>query len=132
MGLIETYWNLMVIGIVPIMTMAVNTIRKKLLKWSNISVKKYHQSPTLGVKSGTVRLPRTRSTPNPQSTEEYTYVAPHVAIIHLKFPAINVDIPMRASMQSGYMRGRPSESLYFIIVPVGFFRADRAPGKPSR
>lgn len=41
---------------VPITTKAVNTIKKKLLKWSNISVKKYHQSPTLGVKSGTVRL----------------------------------------------------------------------------
>ena len=33
-----------------------NTIRKNGLKWSNISVKKYHQSPGLGVKSGSKNL----------------------------------------------------------------------------
>lgn len=31
-------------------------MRKNGLKWSNISVKKYHQSPTLGVRSGNVKL----------------------------------------------------------------------------
>lgn len=30
----------------------VNTIKKNGLKWSNISVKKYHHNPVLGVKSG--------------------------------------------------------------------------------
>lgn len=33
-----------------------NTTRKNGLKWSNISVKKYHHSPGFGVKSGSVRL----------------------------------------------------------------------------
>lgn len=33
-----------------------NTIKKNGLKWSNISVKKYHQSPGLGVKSGSRNL----------------------------------------------------------------------------
>jgi len=32
------------------------TMRKNGLKWSNISVKKYHQRPGLGVRSGSVRL----------------------------------------------------------------------------
>lgn len=35
-----------------------NTIKKNGLKWSNISVKKYHQSPGFGVKSGRVSLKR--------------------------------------------------------------------------
>jgi hypothetical protein len=33
-----------------------NTIKKNGLKWSNISVKKYHQSPGLGVRSGSRNL----------------------------------------------------------------------------
>jgi len=32
------------------------TKRKKLLKWSNISMKKYQNKPTLGVRSGTVKV----------------------------------------------------------------------------
>lgn len=32
------------------------TPRKKGRKWSNISVKKYHHMPTLGVRSDTVNL----------------------------------------------------------------------------
>lgn len=32
------------------------TIKKKGRKWSNISVKKYHHKPGLGVRSGSVKL----------------------------------------------------------------------------
>jgi hypothetical protein len=32
------------------------TMRKNGRKWSNISVKKYHQTPVLGVKSGNDNL----------------------------------------------------------------------------
>lgn len=33
-----------------------NTPTKKARKWSNISMKKYHPSPMVGVRSGIVRL----------------------------------------------------------------------------
>ena len=52
----RTYWNLSVSGTTPMMVSAVKTMRKKLRKWSNISVKKYHHRPTFGVRSGTVSL----------------------------------------------------------------------------
>lgn len=38
------------------MSLTVNTVRKKDLKWSNISVKKYHHNPAFGVKSGSKNL----------------------------------------------------------------------------
>ena len=39
----------------------VNTKRKNGRKWSNISVKKYHHNPGLGVRSGRVMLALRRS-----------------------------------------------------------------------
>ena len=39
-----------------------NTMRKNERKWSNISVKKYHHRPTLGVRSGRANLRRFVST----------------------------------------------------------------------
>lgn len=39
-------------------TRTLKTIRKNGRKWSNISVKKYHQSPTLGVRSDSWKLRR--------------------------------------------------------------------------
>jgi len=56
-----------------------NTIRKNGLKWSNISVKKYHQSPGLGVKSGSK---------NP---------APQVFRTHPQPPATRVDVNTKAT-----------------------------------
>jgi len=46
-------WNLIVSGMEETITCAENTIRKNGRKSSNISVKKYHHKPTLGVRSGT-------------------------------------------------------------------------------
>jgi len=61
-----------------------------------------------------------------------TYVAPHVSFIHRKLPAINVDIPMRASMHSGNTRGCAAPSLYFIAFPSGCFKFDCGPENSRR
>jgi len=71
-----------------------NTIKKKGLKWSNISVKKYHQSPGLGVKSGRRRfIPQVFGTqfhpPDTKyeraaRTDRYSmYSAAHTVILHI-------------------------------------------------
>jgi hypothetical protein len=69
----ETYWNLMHTGTTYIRRWTcefvnlwsepgakgkhtLKTIKKKGRKWSNISVKKYHQRPVFGVRSGRVSL----------------------------------------------------------------------------
>lgn len=52
----SAYWNFIHNGMMYISKWTENTTKKKGLKWSNISVKKYHQSPGFGVKSGKVSL----------------------------------------------------------------------------
>ena len=46
----------MVRGIAMMKALICNTLRKRLLKWSNISVKKYQNSPKFGVKSEASKL----------------------------------------------------------------------------
>lgn len=52
------------------------TPTKKFLKWSNISVKKYHQTPTLGVKSDAVKLIVVSCT-DTGTRRTATYMVPH-------------------------------------------------------
>ena len=50
------YLNCMERGSVKIKALIWNTHRKNVLKCSNISMKKYQNRPTLGVKSVTIKL----------------------------------------------------------------------------
>lgn len=52
------YLSLMEMGIAKIKTWIWKTTRKNDLNWSNISMKKYQNSPRLGVRSLTASLPR--------------------------------------------------------------------------
>lgn len=61
------------------------TIKKNGLKWSNISVKKYHHSPGLGVRSGSKRLFPV-SLMCRKVLEEEIYTEPHVCSTHAQFP----------------------------------------------
>ena len=74
-------------------------MRKNGLKWSNISVKKYHQSPGLGVRSGSVTL-------SLLGTLECSriilggnaYVDPHVCSTQFQLPQTSVDTKVRMTL----------------------------------
>jgi hypothetical protein len=59
-------------------------------------VKKYHQSPVFGVRSGRVNLRKNMSAKMKLGNTLETYVAPHVCGIHAKFPAIRHEIIVNA------------------------------------
>ena len=66
------------------------TIRKNGRKWSNISVKKYHHNPGLGVRSGRVSLVMI-SEVRDTSEDSDTHDAPHVCPTQCQFPHTRVD-----------------------------------------
>jgi len=68
------------------------TIKKKGRKWSNISVKKYHQRPVFGVRSGRVS------------------VAPQVCGTQDQLPATNVDKPVKIPV---YTENSPMRGIIF-------------------
>lgn len=71
------------------------TIRKNGRKWSNISVKKYHHNPVVGVKSGSV------------------IVAPHVWETHPQFPQIRVDASVKVAK---YIPNSPKSGISLLIL----------------
>lgn len=66
------------------------TIKKKGLKWSNISVKKYHQRPGFGVRSGKRSLANLVFKMRNHSSTLTTYGAPHDFSIHPQLPHTRV------------------------------------------
>jgi len=75
-----------------------NTIRKNGLKWSNISVKKYHQSPGLGVRSGSWNLSIIEVKPIARKQKaEACYPAPQVFRTHPQPPATRADANSKAT-----------------------------------
>jgi len=78
------------------------TTKKNGRKWSNISVKKYHQRPTLGVRSG---------------SENWE---PHVEAIQFRFPVIKVDMAARTMLYSAYSTARGKRDLQGAGEACGF------------
>ena len=74
-------------------------MRKNGLKWSNISVKKYHQSPGLGVRSGSVTLSLVGKLNCSQKvSRNFPYVDPHVCSTQFQLPQTRVDTKVRMTL----------------------------------
>jgi len=73
------------------------TIRKNGLKWSNISVKKYHQSPGLGVRSGSRNLMKKSSACANAKGKRESYPAPQEFRTHPQPPVTRVDANTKAT-----------------------------------
>lgn len=91
-----------------------NTAKKNGLKWSNISVKKYHQSPGLGVRSGSR---------NP---------APQVFRIHPQPPATKVDASTRVPKKTMNSTSKGMHLESFCGNGLGDARCDRGSERRSR